>query len=53
MIGKGDAAETSDTPLDLAVEELIRTGVPRMQAFKTVARQRGLSKREVYKKLTE
>jgi len=53
MIGKSEAAETDDSPLDLAVEELIQAGVPRMQAFKTVARRRGLPKREVYKKLTE
>ncbi len=53
MIAKGEAREADQTPLDLAVEELIQAGVPRMQALKTVARQRGLSKREVYKKLTE
>ena len=51
LIGKGEATETNDTPLDAAVEELIAAGVPRMQALKTVARRRGLSKREVYKKL--
>jgi DNA-binding phage protein len=27
--------------------------VPRMEAMKTVARERGLSKREVYQKLNE
>ena len=53
MIGKGESVEAGDTPLDLAVQELIQAGVPRMQAFKTVAKRRGLSKREVYKKLTE
>lgn len=53
MIGKGEAVEADDTPLDQAVEELIQAGVPRMQAFKTIAKRRGLSKREVYKKLTE
>lgn len=52
MIGKGAEKEAADVPLDLAVEELIQAGVPRMEAFKTVARKRGLSKREVYKKLT-
>ncbi len=53
MVGRGDAAEVDDTPLDEAVERLIESGVPRMEALKTVARQRGLSKREVYKKLNE
>ena len=51
LISKGDAAEIDDTPIDAAVDELIASGVPRMEALKTVARRRGLSKREVYKKL--
>jgi 16S rRNA (cytidine1402-2'-O)-methyltransferase len=53
MIAKSEAAERDETPLDAAVENLIQAGVPRMEALKTVARQRGLSKREVYKKLNE
>ena len=54
MIGKGESlAEVDDTPLQEAVEKLIAAGIPRMDALKTVARQRGLSKREVYKKLNE
>lgn len=32
-----------------AIERLIEAGIPRMEAIKTVARERGLSKREVYK----
>ncbi len=51
MVGKSSGAEVDLTPLDQAVDELIATGVPRMEALKTVARQRGLSKRDVYKKL--
>jgi 16S rRNA (cytidine1402-2'-O)-methyltransferase len=51
MIGKSEAAEVDDTPLAQAVEKLVQSGVPRMEALKTVARHRGLSKREVYKKL--
>jgi hypothetical protein len=35
--------------MEEAVEALIRAGVGRMDAMKTVARQRGLSKREVYR----
>ena len=53
MVGRGDGVEVDDTPLDEAVQKLIESGVPRMQALKTIARRRGLSKREVYQKLTE
>ena len=53
MIAKSEAVPADETPLDAAVEKLIQAGVPRMEALKTVARQRGLSKREVYKKLNE
>jgi len=49
LIGKADAPPPDDTPLEEAVEALIRDGVPRMDAIKQVARRRGLSKREVYK----
>jgi len=53
MIGKSEGSAVDDTPLDAAVEKLVAAGLPRMDALKTVARQRGLSKREVYKKLNE
>jgi 16S rRNA (cytidine1402-2'-O)-methyltransferase len=49
LIGKAEAPPPDDTPLEEAVEALIREGVPRMDAIKQVARRRGLSKREVYK----
>jgi 16S rRNA (cytidine1402-2'-O)-methyltransferase len=51
MVARGESAEVDDTPLDRAVQKLVEAGVPRMEALKTVARQRGLSKRDVYKKL--
>jgi 16S rRNA (cytidine1402-2'-O)-methyltransferase len=51
LIGKG-AALISDTPIEEAVRELEQKGVPRMDAIKQVARERGLSKRDVYKQLT-
>ena len=51
MVARGESPEVDDTPLDAAVEKLMQAGVPRMEALKTVARQRGLSKRDVYKKL--
>lgn len=44
-------ASEADPPLDEAVEVLVREGIPRMEACKRVARDRGLSKREVYGKL--
>ena len=54
LIGKGAGGpEQTDTPLKEAVAILIEQGVPRMEALKTVAKQRGLSKREVYKKFDE
>ena len=52
MIGKGVAVAEPQTTVEDAVDELIRQGLPRMDALKTVARQRGLSKREVYKKFS-
>ena len=51
MVSRGESSEADATPLDAAVEKLIESGIPRMDALKTVARQRGLSKRDVYRKL--
>jgi 16S rRNA (cytidine1402-2'-O)-methyltransferase len=53
IIGKGDTAQPDEQPLESAVEQLVQAGVPRMEALKTVARRRGLSKRQVYKQLHE
>jgi len=49
LIGKATKPEADGTPLDDAVESCIRNGLSRMDAMKLVARQRGLSKREVYR----
>ena len=51
LIGKG-APVIAATPVEDAVRELERKGIPRMDAIKQVARERGLSKREVYSKVT-
>jgi 16S rRNA (cytidine1402-2'-O)-methyltransferase len=51
LIGKGSPV-IADTPVEDAVRELEQKGVPRMDAIKQVARERGLSKREVYSKVT-
>ena len=48
LIGKAEDAPKDDTPVEEAVDALIATGVQRMDAIKSVARARGLSKREVY-----
>ena len=53
LIGKAVSPAPADTPIETAVETLIRAGTPRMDAIKQVARRRGLSKREVYAMLLE
>ncbi|MDQ6664730.1 MAG: 16S rRNA (cytidine(1402)-2'-O)-methyltransferase [Acidobacteriota bacterium] len=53
LISKAVEPVVDRTPLDQAVESCIRGGLTRMDAIKTVARQRGLSKREVYKTLEQ
>jgi 16S rRNA (cytidine1402-2'-O)-methyltransferase len=53
MIAKGDAPPADTLPIEAAFDKLLEAGVPRMEAMKTVARERGLSKREVYQKLNE
>jgi 16S rRNA (cytidine1402-2'-O)-methyltransferase len=49
LIGKTDEVQADDTPLEEAVRLAEWGGLPRMEAIKQVARQRGLSKREVYR----
>jgi 16S rRNA (cytidine1402-2'-O)-methyltransferase len=51
LIGKATEPPAQETPIVEAVESLVRNGTPRMDAIKQVARQRGLSKREVYGQL--
>ncbi|HTB17451.1 MAG TPA: 16S rRNA (cytidine(1402)-2'-O)-methyltransferase, partial [Bryobacteraceae bacterium] len=53
MIEKGDAPAADATPIEDAFDKLLQSGMPRMEAMKTVARERGLSKREVYQRLNE
>jgi 16S rRNA (cytidine1402-2'-O)-methyltransferase len=49
LVAKASAPLHDDTPAEEAVEALVRAGVNRMDAMKTIARQRGLSKRDVYR----
>ena len=53
MIGKGATPAADAIPLEAAFDKLLEAGVPRMEAMKTLARERGLSKREIYQKLNE
>jgi 16S rRNA (cytidine1402-2'-O)-methyltransferase len=48
LIGKAVTPVVSTESIPEAVARLERAGVPRMEAMKQVARERGLSKREVY-----
>lgn len=51
LIGKAIEPEPDTTPIEDAVADLVRAGTPRMDAIKQVARNRGLSKRDVYEQL--
>jgi 16S rRNA (cytidine1402-2'-O)-methyltransferase len=51
LIGKATKPVADDTPINDAVESCIRGGMSRMEAMKTVARQRGISKRDVYRRV--
>lgn len=54
LIGKARNIQAIDeTPVREAVEKLIHDGMSRMEAIKTVARRRGLPKREVYRAMEE
>ena len=48
LIGKASSPPPDDTPVNEAVDALMREGTPRMDAIKQVARRRGLSKRQLY-----
>ncbi len=51
LIAKADEPAASFEPVRQAVARLEREGVPRMEAMKRVARERGMSKRDVYREL--
>jgi 16S rRNA (cytidine1402-2'-O)-methyltransferase len=51
LIGKAEGPAHVDIAVEEAVATLERAGLPRMDAIKQVARQRGVSKREVYDQL--
>lgn len=49
MIGKRTGRIHDQRPVEEAVAELVGQGISRMDAYKRVARDRGISKRDVYK----
>lgn len=51
MIGKSETPAADVVPIEVAFDQLIEAGMPRMEAMKQVARQHGISKGEVYDKL--
>ncbi len=51
LVGKGSRPAISAVPIDKAVETQMGNGLSRMDAMKAIARERGISKREVYKQV--
>jgi 16S rRNA (cytidine1402-2'-O)-methyltransferase len=49
LVGRAAAPAADDSPIEDALVRLTDAGMSRMDAMKAVARERGLSKREVYK----
>jgi len=49
LVGRAGAPPADDTPVEDAVAARIQAGLSRMDAMKAVARERGLSKRDVYR----
>jgi len=51
LVGRAEAPPADDSPIEEAVADCIRQGMSRMDAIKSVARRRGLPKREVYRQV--
>ncbi len=49
LIGKSNRPAPTTVPIEKAVEHQMGNGLSRMDAMKAIARERGISKREVYK----
>jgi 16S rRNA (cytidine1402-2'-O)-methyltransferase len=49
LISKATEADTGGLTPQEAISRLVQAGVPKMDAIKTVAKERGLNKRDVYK----
>jgi 16S rRNA (cytidine1402-2'-O)-methyltransferase len=53
LIGKSNRPVTPSMPIEKALESQIGSGLSRMEAMKAIARERGISKREVYKQVLQ
>ena len=51
LIGRGHKPANDSTTIEEAVEAHVQAGMTRMDAIKEVARERGLAKREVYRRM--
>jgi 16S rRNA (cytidine1402-2'-O)-methyltransferase len=51
LIGKSNRPVASNVPIEKALESQLGNGLSRMEAMKAIARERGISKREVYKQV--
>jgi 16S rRNA (cytidine1402-2'-O)-methyltransferase len=51
LVGKSNRPVQTTEPMEKAMENQIGSGLSRMDAMKAIARERGISKREVYKHL--
>jgi 16S rRNA (cytidine1402-2'-O)-methyltransferase len=49
LVAKAMKPPVDERPIEVAVEEQMRSGLSRMDAMKAVAKSRGLSKRDVYR----
>jgi 16S rRNA (cytidine1402-2'-O)-methyltransferase len=49
LVAKADGAQTGGLSVEEAIARLEQAGIPKMDAIKTVAKERGLNKRDVYK----
>jgi 16S rRNA (cytidine1402-2'-O)-methyltransferase len=53
VAGASPTTACDDTPIEERIAELTSTGATRMDAIKQIARERGLAKREVYRRVHE
>lgn len=53
LVGKAQQAGEDNMPIEEAVSACIQNGLGRMDAMKAVARQRNISKREVYRRMRD
>ena len=52
LIGKATKPMPSNVPIEQAYRQQLHSGLSRMDAMKALARERGISKREIYKKIS-